>query len=542
MYRYTQEQYELYYSSKLKLQGHGREQKACCPFHDDRNPSLSVNFEKGAWWCFVCCVGGGPIEFQMRLENLSRLEAKKKVDALLGLQVSYRSEPEAVYAYRDEFGKTLYRKVREYGKRFSQVRVDANGDERNGLEGVRHVLYNLPRVLTSNYIIYVEGEKDVCRLESLNLEKLDAAGFSRFCATTQDGGAGGWRREYSPYFTGKQVAILPDFDKSGSEHARLVAESVAPYAVLVKIVELPGLGPGEDVSDFLDRSTSQALIEAIQKTPVWKSSQKRILIPVPEFLGLGQDEITWLVENVIDAGSNGFICAVSKGGKSWVGEDLCIALAMGLPWLDFRVFTRHRVALISREDNPGRTRWRIRQLLHGHGLVDDDLGDRFYINTREQSDRFLIDDSSALSRMTEALKDANPEIAFFDVFNVMHQADENDNTEMRVVLQCLSSVQQEVGCSICVLHHYNKDAQGTMMQRLRGSSAIGGWAEWMVGLDRVGDKGKIRKVEFESKTAEPQEERYLTIESDGPKSWVRRTDSPASAGSRRKPADLLSPT
>ncbi len=40
-----------------------------CPFHDDHNPSLSVNDEKNYWYCFACEEGGDVIKFWMKWQG-----------------------------------------------------------------------------------------------------------------------------------------------------------------------------------------------------------------------------------------------------------------------------------------------------------------------------------------------------------------------------------------------------------------------------------------------------------------------------------------
>lgn len=40
------------------LTGTGRNSKATCPFHEDRNPSASVNLDEGLWQCFSCARAG----------------------------------------------------------------------------------------------------------------------------------------------------------------------------------------------------------------------------------------------------------------------------------------------------------------------------------------------------------------------------------------------------------------------------------------------------------------------------------------------------
>jgi DNA primase len=43
--------------------------KALCPFHDDRNPSFSVNANEQYFYCFGCGVGGDVIRFLQLYEG-----------------------------------------------------------------------------------------------------------------------------------------------------------------------------------------------------------------------------------------------------------------------------------------------------------------------------------------------------------------------------------------------------------------------------------------------------------------------------------------
>src|SRR5262249_18519920 len=56
------------------------------------------------------------------------------------------------------------------------------------------------------------------------------------------------------------VAIIPDNDEAGRDHARAVAASLRGSAASVKIVELPRLPPKGDVSDWINAGgTAEAL-------------------------------------------------------------------------------------------------------------------------------------------------------------------------------------------------------------------------------------------------------------------------------------------
>ena len=71
-------------SSYIHLTKKGRNYWAPCPFHDDSNPSLSVNPEKRIWKCWVCGFGGTEINFVQRYEKITYFEALKKVAEING--------------------------------------------------------------------------------------------------------------------------------------------------------------------------------------------------------------------------------------------------------------------------------------------------------------------------------------------------------------------------------------------------------------------------------------------------------------------------
>ena len=55
----------------------GRGDMACCPFHNDRTPSMKLN--EDYFYCFGCGATGDVIDFVARLFNLSNYEAAQKL-------------------------------------------------------------------------------------------------------------------------------------------------------------------------------------------------------------------------------------------------------------------------------------------------------------------------------------------------------------------------------------------------------------------------------------------------------------------------------
>jgi DNA primase catalytic core len=58
-------------SSGVVLKRQGKDLAACCPFHSDDTASLIVTPEKNLFHCFGCGVGGGPIDWVIKRNNVS---------------------------------------------------------------------------------------------------------------------------------------------------------------------------------------------------------------------------------------------------------------------------------------------------------------------------------------------------------------------------------------------------------------------------------------------------------------------------------------
>jgi hypothetical protein len=286
---------------------------------------------------------------------------------------------------------------------------------------------------------------------------------------------------------------------------------------------------GEPIDDVLGRLQQSQLA----LSPVNGQNPQRLFVPAPRFVAQAPAQIDWLVEGIIESGANGFFVAQPKGGKSWAAIDLALSLALGCDWLGFRVPKAMPVALISREDNPSLTAWRLKHLFAGKSCAAPPLIEtNLYLNSRRESAELMLDSSEQMRELLAALKVVRPKFAIFDVFNVLHAADENDNQEMRGILRQLSTIQSEIGCGIGVVHHYNKMDQGSMTQRMRGSSAIAGWAEWLIGISMADEDTKTRRMEFELKAAQPPNPIYYRIDSGAECTKLTVADTPVAARRR----------
>jgi 5S rRNA maturation endonuclease (ribonuclease M5) len=251
-------------ANHLRGKREGNYWKAHCPAHDDAHCSLSIS-EGGDGKVLVKCHAGCTQEsligalrgkgfWPQRMSNGARQRARMgRVGRIV-----------AVYDYTDAMGNLLFQTVRYEPKTFRQRRPDGDGGYIWNLKGVHPVLYRLPdlieAVANGHKVAVVEGEKDVD-----NLAKIGIA------ATCNHGGAGKgkWKPAvHGAHLKGANVIVIPDNDQPGRDHARSIAHSLKNWAADVRLLELPNLLPGGDVSDWLGNGgTADQLWALVDQAP-----------------------------------------------------------------------------------------------------------------------------------------------------------------------------------------------------------------------------------------------------------------------------------
>lgn len=86
----------------------------CCPFHDDRHPSMKLN--EDYFYCFGCGSKGDVIEFTSKLFGITAMEAARKLAADFGIREARPSVLAKLKTYQTqaENEKLCFRVLREY--------------------------------------------------------------------------------------------------------------------------------------------------------------------------------------------------------------------------------------------------------------------------------------------------------------------------------------------------------------------------------------------------------------------------------------------
>ncbi len=89
----------------IKVTKAGREYKACCPFHNEKTPSFTINDEKGFYHCFGCSAHGDAIRWMTDQRGLGFMDAVKELASEAGMEVP---APDPKAAKKQEKRNNLY--------------------------------------------------------------------------------------------------------------------------------------------------------------------------------------------------------------------------------------------------------------------------------------------------------------------------------------------------------------------------------------------------------------------------------------------------
>jgi hypothetical protein len=329
------------------------------PGHSPKDRSLSVMVDPDAPDGFVIYSHAGDDPMVCR----DHVKARMGLPAWTPGDRADRATPETAatkskwtdYIYRDAEGSPYLRVQRTPDKRFIQSHWTGRAWSKGKPNGPK-IPYRLPELVGAVHdtVFIVEGEKDA-----------DALSRSGLIVTTASEGAGKWTEDLNRWFKGKTVYILPDNDKAGSDHGEQVARNLVGVANEVRIVNLPGLPPKGDVSDWLDSGgDTGALVDICKAQPLYgvKAALKRG-VTAAALQVMTFPPVQWIVEGYVAEGLT-LLAGKPKLGKSWLALDIALAVALGGVALGVRQCAKGAVLYAALEDTPRRLQDRLGKV-HG---------------------------------------------------------------------------------------------------------------------------------------------------------------------------------
>ena len=245
----------------------GRQVLCPGPGHSDQDRSLSVKLKDDGTGILVHSFSGDdPIVCKDHIRQklgLPPFTPTKKGNG----KDKPRKVIVAEYDYTDESGAILFQVVRYEPKTFRQRKPDGSGKWTWSLGDVRRVLFKLPELVEAmaadHPVFIVEGEKDVLALNKFGI-----------VATTNPGGAGKWRAEFSETLRGADAVLIPDNDDAGWDHVNQIGAQLHGVADRLRVLVLPNLPPKGDASDwFASGGTREQFDALVAQAPEWKPAE-----------------------------------------------------------------------------------------------------------------------------------------------------------------------------------------------------------------------------------------------------------------------------
>lgn len=137
----TARQAAEYYGLKVRRNG-----IACCPFHDDKHPSMKIDKN---YHCFACGVGGDVIDYVSRMHGFSQYDAALKLieDFQLPISVSGKAafnEQEKARIKKEKAERERIIHIKERFKKWCNQSIDILRDCLLEVEKVENFLRNKP--------------------------------------------------------------------------------------------------------------------------------------------------------------------------------------------------------------------------------------------------------------------------------------------------------------------------------------------------------------------------------------------------------------
>ena len=455
---------------------------ACCPAHDDKNPSLSINEDEDGKVLVYCHAGCEQDEVIEALRELGfwkstarerpREEAPDGWSAMVSAPRSMPhpdfcklcgTKPADWYEYRDCDGRLRGYVCRIEGldgrKSFRPITpwIGPEGP-RWRVAGFSHPkpLFGLLGLARNprEPVLIVEGEKTAVEAEEL---------FPDHVVITWPGGAQGAASVDWHPLQGRDVTIWPDADEPGKHAAEEIAANLQLIGVTAKIVTLPSDLPrgwdladpkpkGLDIEDLL-LGAKEARGFGLVDLLLTARQLSEMEVPVREMV----------IDPFLPTSSINLLYAQRGVGKTWVGMTLAMSVAMGEDFLPFEVPERRGVLYIDGEMPLAMLKDRV-------VAIGADKLDNFHILPSESlfqgSGPLNIHSKKDQARIDAMLQKIDVDLVIFDNLSSLRSGiDENDNSTLDVFLHWLLALRHK-GYALLLVHHAGKGGDQRGASRL----------------------------------------------------------------------------
>jgi len=217
----------------------------------------------------------------------------------------------------------------------------------------------------------------------------------------------------------------------------------------------------------------------------------------------------WLVEGLWSEEAVGILGGEPKCCKSFLALDVAVSVASGAACLrQFPARRTGRVLLYPAEDSLAVVRQRLAGIACAAQVDFPSLAVEVIT-----APSLRLDTPTDRQRLSDTVQHLRPVLLILDPLIRLHRIDENDATQVAVLLSYLRQLQREFHLAILLVHHARKDSNSSRPgQALRGSSELHGWGDSNLYMRR---KGSQLTLSTEHRAAPSQDHIPLQLTQSG---------------------------
>lgn len=234
-------------------------------------------------------------------------------------------------------------------------------------------------------------------------------------------------------------------------------------------------------------------------------------IPLVDFLAESNDQIEWVVKDIIPDEGVAILAGPPGYGKSWMMLDLAIEAARGGEWLEEFQTRKMKVLYIDEESSPALLKRRLKKLLNGKGIKNWAVDIRCVVGGG-----VCLTDSASSTGLYEAIKAFQPGLIIVDSLIRVHRAEENSAKEMSQVFGVVKDIVRKFKCAFLFSDHQRKPNQfgGTGELLLRGTTEKVAFVDTLLSLSRK--DGQLIVDHSKSRYAEAVPSFIISVEDPAP--------------------------
>jgi KaiC/GvpD/RAD55 family RecA-like ATPase len=309
---------------------------------------------------------------------------------------------------------------------------------------------------------------------------------------------------------GKRVSLIPDNEENqaGMKGAQETLTFLKNNGIEACIITLPRPARKEkvDFNEFVRDHGIDAFNRLVEE------QIPRRVIPASILLRKEYPKEQEIIANGVLPKGGGLIVAGESGeGKSVLRSEAAVHLVMGWELWGMEIPTARRVLIFQFENTEATEAYRLKKMLLGLEITDfpDNL---FYSDPTIRLD--LGKDKDRVKAL-EIIKESGAQVVIYDPLTSLHSVNENDNVQIRRILDNITEINRKAGTTAILIHHFGKPTENSITaHRTRGASSIRDWADTLIAVTRKKHEHRIlRLIEF-IKVRNGPEPRPILLERD----------------------------